>query len=64
MLYALGLDMAAAGASWEMTKDSPAVRQDRDGHFVDCPSCSKRVALEKITVEGQPRWLVSAKQKC
>ena len=64
MLYALGLDRTDTGATWQITKDSPAIQQDNEGHFVKCSHCSKRVALEKISVEGHPRWLVSAKQKC
>ena len=64
MLFALSLDRAEQGASWQMTKDSPDVRQDREGAFVRCDHCLKRIAIEEAGPAANTRWIVSKNQKC
>jgi hypothetical protein len=64
MLYALSLDRAEAGATWQMTKDSPDVRMDSEGHFVRCDHCMKRIAVVQGAGAGKAHWLVSRKQDC
>ena len=64
MLYALGLDKTDTGATWQITKDSPAIQHDNEGSFVKCSHCSKRVAVEEVSALGKARWLVSANQSC
>jgi len=64
MLYALGLDKTDAGATWQITKDSPEIQQDGEGYFAKCGNCSKRIAIEKVSAQGADRWMVSARQPC
>ena len=64
MLYAFERDAAKSGGPWTITKDSPAIKDDSEGHFMKCGSCSKRVAVEKATGSGSERWTISAAQKC
>jgi uncharacterized protein YbaR (Trm112 family) len=64
MLFALSLDRSDAGATWQMTKDSPDVRQDREGNYLRCDNCMKRVAIEQAGPAGHARWIVSKLQKC
>lgn len=46
-----------------MTKDSPAVQNDAQGHFMKCGNCAKRVAVEKIAAPGVASWRVAASAK-
>lgn len=64
ILYALSLDRADDTATWNMTKDSPDVRQDGEGYFLRCDHCMKRITIEKVGPLGKGRWLVSKGQKC
>lgn len=63
ILFALELDAKNGGAAWNMTKDSPAVQNDAQGHFMKCGNCAKRVAVEKIAAPGVASWRVAASAK-
>ena len=63
ILFALELDTKKGGASWHMTKDSPAVNKDAAGQYMNCGKCTKRVAVEKVTAPGMDTWKVAAAQK-
>lgn len=66
VLYRLVLKQAEGGgdAVWLTTTDSPRVEDDKQGYFIKCPHCSKRVAM--IEVPGIPgtSFEVSPDQKC
>ncbi len=64
ILYAFELDKSKNGGTWKITDDSPAIQSDSEGHFMKCKSCSKRVAIEKVSGSGIERWTVSSIQKC
>jgi hypothetical protein len=64
ILYAFERDATKKKEAWEITKDSPAIQDDSEGHFMKCASCSRRVAVEKVTGSGIERWTVSTTQKC
>ena len=63
-LYALEGVSRESGVAWVLAKGSPAVNKDAEGHFLTCPQCSKRIAIEKPSSGSGPEWQVSATQKC
>lgn len=64
MLFALEMDKADARAGWQITKDSPELKKDGDGHYMKCGTCSKRIALERISGMGMDSWRLAAAQNC
>ena len=62
--FLFALEQARDGGEWKITRDSPAVQNDAEGHYMKCPNCSKRIAVEKIAATGAERWAVAAKQDC
>jgi len=64
ILYAFERDATQKQETWHITKDSPAIQDDSEGHFMKCRSCSKRISVEKAHGSGIERWTVSAVQKC
>ena len=55
----------AAGAAGYLTKDSPPLQKDRNGPFIKCPRCSRRIAMVKNRKKpGVPEFEVAANQKC
>jgi len=63
ILFALELDVKNSAATWNMTKDSPTVQNDAQGHFMKCGNCAKRVAVEKVSAPGVDTWRVAASSK-
>jgi DNA-directed RNA polymerase subunit RPC12/RpoP len=46
------------------TVDSPEIEQDAKGDFMNCPHCSRRVAMERITSDaGFPAIRLASNQK-
>jgi hypothetical protein len=64
ILYAFERHATKKSETWKITKDSPVIQNDSEGHFMKCGNCSKRVAIEKVTGSGIERWTVAAIQKC
>ena len=51
-------------AGWGFTKDSPAIAHDKNGPYMKCPRCSRRIAMVKNGVKGESPYLVAGKQAC
>ena len=49
---------------WGFTKDSPTVANDKNGPYVKCPRCSRRIAMVKNGVSGEAPYQVAARQSC
>jgi len=63
ILFALELGAKDGGTVWNITKDSPAVKDDAQGKYMNCGNCTKRVALEMVSQPGVQTWRVAATQK-
>ncbi len=64
-LYTLSTLSPRAAQGWQLTKDSPQVQKDKDGPFMKCPQCSRRIAIVKgRKAEGAPEFEVVPNQKC
>ena len=64
-LYTLSTVTPRATQGWRFTRDSPPVQKDKDGPFMKCRQCSRRIALVKPrAAEGAPDFEVAANQKC
>lgn len=64
LLYALEPDERDG---WRMTPDSPAVATDRNGPFIKCRRCSRRIAMLRMRdsyERGEPPYSVAGKQPC
>lgn len=65
LLYSLSTMEPGGVAGWQLTKDSPEVKHDKDGPYMKCPKCSRRVALLKSKPSpGEPPIQVARNQKC
>ena len=63
-LYVVAKVTKKGGSTWLITDSSPSVETDSLGHFIKCPHCSKRVAMEpEIKLQGSGFHL-SPVQKC
>jgi DNA-directed RNA polymerase subunit RPC12/RpoP len=51
-------------AGWGFSKDSPTVTTDKNGPYIKCLRCSRRIAMVKNGVSGEAPYLVAAKQSC
>ena len=40
------------------------MRRDREGAFMRCDHCMKRIVIQEAGPEGNTRWVVSKKQEC
>ncbi len=64
-LYTLSTLSPRGEAGWQLTKDSPPLQKDRNGPFMKCPRCSRRIAIVKNRkAPGVPEFQVAANQKC
>ena len=63
-LYTLSTLAPSGDKGWELTKDSPPVERDRDGPYVKCRQCSRRIALVRGRAKGAFAYEVAASQKC
>ncbi len=64
-LYTLSTLSPRAEAGWQLTKDSPQIQKDRDGPFMKCARCSRRIAIVRMRKKpGTPDFEVAANQKC
>ena len=65
LLYSLSTVSPGGEHGWELTKDSPEVKHDKDGPYMRCPKCARRVALLKNKPgKGEPPVQVVRNQKC
>ena len=63
-LYTLATIAPSGAQGWELTPDSPRVELDKDGPYMRCKHCSRRIALLRERAVGAPGFEVAAKQKC
>ena len=49
---------------WRLTEDSPRIQNDKDGPFMKCPHCARRIAIMRERAAGAPGFEVAAGQKC
>ena len=64
LLYTLST-VAGGSGGWELTEDSPRVRHDKDGPYMKCAKCSRRIALLRNRPgKGEPPYHVVPNQKC
>ena len=63
-LYTLSTLSPSARDGWQLTGDSPPIQQDKDGPYMKCPQCLRRVALVRQKAKGAPGFQVVAGQKC
>jgi len=63
-LYTLATLSPSARDGWELTKDSPPVKQDNDGPYMKCAQCSRRIALVRQKAKGAFGFRVATGQKC
>jgi hypothetical protein len=62
LLYTLS---TVSGGGWELTEDSPRIKHDKDGPYMKCAKCSRRIALLKNRPgKGEPAFHVVPNQKC
>lgn len=64
LLYALEMYKSEKDAAWIVTKDSPTIQSDDEGHFMKCGNCSRRIAIEKASALGVERWMIASRQNC
>jgi len=41
--------------------ESPDVRADNDGYYMNCPSCGVRVGMERVSAEGSEAFRRAAR---
>jgi hypothetical protein len=59
ILYALGLDVTREGIKWRVTPDSPPVKANGCGHYVECLHCMEKVTVEQAPPHAGSAWLVA-----
>lgn len=65
ILYTLSTVVPGGKDGWQLTKDSPEVQNDRDGPYMKCRKCSRRIALTRNRPgKGEPPIQVVPNQKC
>ena len=65
ILYTLSTTAPGGKGGWDLTKDSPRVETDRDGPYMKCRRCSRRIALTRNRPgKGEPPIQVVPNQKC
>ena len=47
VLYRLSLQ--ESDGIWVKTTDRPPIHNDKEGNFITCPHCSKRIAMAPVT---------------
>jgi DNA-directed RNA polymerase subunit RPC12/RpoP len=64
-LYTLSTVSPRGEAGWQLANGGPELQQDRDGPFMKCPRCSRRIAIVKNRKSpGAPPFEVVVNQKC
>lgn len=63
-LYTLSTVAPQGLKGWRLTEDSPRIQNDKDGPFMRCARCSRRIAIVKERAAGAPGFEVAAGQKC
>lgn len=62
-LYTLKTIKPGGTEGWQLSEDSPSVHKDKNGPFIKCAKCSRRIAIVKN--RKAPAGLeVAANQKC
>ena len=64
VLYTLKTDDEADSVTWRLTPDSPTMRKDPQGSFMNCPRCGRRIALAVSDELESPGFRLSARQNC
>lgn len=65
ILYTLSTVAPGGKDGWQLTPDSPEMRTDRDGPYMRCRKCSRRIALARNRPgKGEPPIQVVPNQKC
>lgn len=64
VLYALRLDEAGEAKTWRLSKDSPALRKDAQGAYMNCARCARRIGLAMADELESPGFRVADEQPC
>ena len=60
-----GLSLQDWNGMWAKTTDSPPISNDKEGNFIKCPHCSKRIAMAPVTGDlGGDAFEIAQDQKC
>jgi len=62
VLYTLKPKDESDSVTWRLTADSPTIRKDPQGSFMNCPRCARRIAL--ASGDESPGFRLSPKQHC
>lgn len=61
LLYALEVHPVTG---WGFSKDSPPIVRDKNGPYMKCPRCSRRIAMIKNGVSGEAPYLLARHHGC
>ena len=60
-----GLSPQESDGIGEKTTDSPPMHNDKEGNFIKCPHCSKRIAMAPVTGDlSGGAFEIAQDQKC
>lgn len=64
VLYTLRLEGTSGTKTWRLTKDSPSIKADHLGSFMNCARCAKRITLTIGDELQSPGFEVAPLQDC